>query len=120
MSGGWQRYWLQLWGSSLVYYAPRTLAPKGLERKDFRSDPAKCQAIDGWMVMVTAITAVDEEIGHDVLSFQLTDPVRKSVYRFRAPSPEMAAAWLRYLHEATTAAAAQEAKRASANLISFE
>jgi len=32
---GWQRYWIELWGSSLVFYSPKPLS-KGLERSDFK------------------------------------------------------------------------------------
>ena len=86
----WQRYWLQLWGSSLVFFTPKTLT-KGLERRDYRSEPNKYQSVVGWLVMVA-----DSSL--DNLSFQLTDPVRKNVYRFRAPTPELAKAWVQCLH----------------------
>ena len=32
---GWQRYWIELWGSSLVYYSPKTLT-KSTDRKDYK------------------------------------------------------------------------------------
>ena len=114
---GWQRYWLQLWGTQLVYFSPRTLT-KGLERRDFRTEPCKCQSVDGWVVMVpdSGLGATDE------LSFQLADPTRRSVYRFRTPTPELSRAWVRWLHEASLA---EERRRRGeqqppANLISFE
>ncbi|CAM6054854.1 unnamed protein product [Sphagnum tenellum] len=106
---GWQRYWLQIWGSSLVFFSPRTLT-KGLERRDFRAEPTKCQMIAGWLVMVADSTL-------DNLSFQLTDPVRRNVYRFRAPTPELARTWVHCLH---LGARAQYMQSAPANLISFE
>ena len=67
----WQRYWLQLWGSSLVFFSARSLT-KGTDRRDFHSEPAKYQSIVGCLVMVS-------ESGStlDNLSFQLTDPVRR-------------------------------------------
>ncbi len=119
---GWQRYWAQLWGSQLVYFLPRTLVTKGLERRDFRAEPCKCHSLDGWAVMVpdSGLGATDE------LSFQLADPSHRTVvYRFRAPSPELAAVWVRCLHEAANAAAAaaaaeRERRQPPANLISFE
>ena len=85
---GWQRYWLQLWGSQLVYFLPRTLVTKGLERKDFRADPCKCHSVESWVVMVpdSGLGATDE------LSFQLADPTRRSVYRFRTPTDQYGAA----------------------------
>merc|ERR1712029_1171555 len=34
----WQRYWLQLWGSSLVFFLPKTLS-KAKGRNDFKTEP---------------------------------------------------------------------------------
>ena len=67
----WQRYWLQLWGSSLVFFSARSLT-KGTDRRDFHSEPAKYQSIVGCLVMVS-----DSGSTLDNLSFQLTDPVRR-------------------------------------------
>lgn len=87
----WQRYWLQLWGSSLVFFSARSLT-KGTDRRDFHSEPAKYQSIVGCLVMVS-----DSGSTLDNLSFQLTDPVRRNVYRFRTPSPDLAKGWVQYL-----------------------
>ena len=170
---GWQRYWIELWGSSLVYYSPKTLT-KSTDRKDykvrlythraicsidaagfeiwvgfikwffystlfdphswkalitarhsrdevelwiwmgvnyftksamkcsscnssvpltlvsidlFQTDPCKCQSITGWFVMIPPPMI-------DTNCFQLTDPVRKDVYKFRAPSSDVAQVWI--------------------------
>ena len=53
----------------------------------------------------------------DNLSFQLTDPVRKNVYRFRAPSPELAKAWVQCLHHGVRG---KNVDVLPTNLISFE
>ena len=106
---GWQRFWLQLWGSSLVFFHPKALT-KGLERRDFKSEPCKCQSILGWLVMVADSTI-------DNLTFQLTDPVRRTVYRFRARTPDLARNWVKCLHHGVKG---QSEEDLPANLISFE
>ena len=105
----WQRYWLQIWGSSLVFFQPKTLT-KGLDRRDFRTDPTKFKSIAGWLVMVA-------DNSEDNLSFQLTDPVHKDVYRFRAPTPELARAWV---HNLSLSVRGRSEEILPANLISFE
>lgn len=105
----WQRYWLEIWGSALVFFLPKTLT-KGTERKDFRSEPYKFKSILRWIVMVADTTT-------DNLSFQLTDPFQKSVYRFRAPTPELARTWAHCLHMSTKGVDAEDTPK---NLISFE
>ena len=107
----WQRYWLQLWGSSLVFFAAKALTAKGLERRDFRSEPCKYQSIMGWLVMVADSTI-------DNLSFQLTDPVRRHVYRFRAPTPQLARTWVQHLSHAVRGQSGIDSP--PDNLISFE
>lgn len=114
---GWQRYWLELWGSSLVFYSPKTLS-KGSDRTDFRSDPTKLNSIQGWLVMVASPgTAYGSADVNDMLSFQLTDPIHRNVYRFRAMSPESAKKWVQCLHDAVRGL---HVKQPPTNLISFE
>lgn len=91
----WQRYWLQLWGSSLVFFAPKTLT-KGIERRDYRSEPCKYQSIEAWLVTAHGCSA---DAHMDELTFQMTDPFRKNIYRFRAPSPEDATGWCAALQD---------------------
>jgi hypothetical protein len=107
---GWQRYWLQLWESSLVYFSPKALT-KGVERHAFRSEPCKFHSIAGWLVMVAEGNLLDN------LSFQLTDPVQRNVYRFRAPTPQQARAWAEALHAASRAHITDPS---AMNLITFE
>ena len=114
---GWQRYWLELWGSSLVFYSPKTLS-KGADRTDFRSDPTKFHSIQEWLVMIASPgTAYGSADTTDQLSFQLTDPVKRNVYRFRAMSPDAAKVWVQCLHDAVRGL---HLKTTPTNLISFE
>ncbi len=105
----WQRYWLQLWGSSLVFFSARSLT-KGIDRRDFRSEPAKYQSLVGCLVMVS-----DSPL--DNLSFQLTDPVNRNVYRYRVQTPELARTWVKCLSDAVKG---RTTETPPDNLISFE
>ncbi|KAF4522868.1 hypothetical protein B566_EDAN012803 [Ephemera danica] len=60
----WQRHWIQLWNSNLVYYPSKSF--KGTERSDFKRDPCKFTPILGWRVAIGDNTSQPE--------FQLTDP----------------------------------------------
>ena len=51
----------------------------------------------------------------DTNCFQLTDPVKKDVYKFRAPSAEVAQVWIASLQEGI--AQAQIARNPHQNLI---
>jgi len=102
----WQRYWLQLWGSSLVYFLPKTLS-KSRDRRDFKTEPCKLATVEGWVVLDMT----------DTLSFQLADPVMRNVYRFRDNSGADRAAWVYHLNRATKGL---KSKTPPANLISFE
>ena len=53
----------------------------------------------------------------DNLSFQLTDPVKKDVYRFRAPTPELARTWVQLL---SLSVRGRSEESLPTNLISFE
>lgn len=76
----WQRYWVQIWASSLAYFSPKSF--KGYDsshlkaclqfvrfsnqRSDFRSEPCKLVSLSGCAIMLT-----DEAVHSDV--FQIVD-----------------------------------------------
>lgn len=91
----WQKYWLQLWGSSLVYFRPKPLG-KNRDRRDFKSEPCKLATVEGWMVMLPEAATKSG----DSSSFQLADPVMKNVYRFRDSGCDRAA-WVYHLTRCT-------------------
>ncbi|KAJ8686356.1 hypothetical protein QAD02_022150 [Eretmocerus hayati] len=44
----WQRYWVQLWASSMIYFSPKCF--KGNDRQDYKREPHKMVSILGWIV----------------------------------------------------------------------
>jgi len=106
----WQKYWLQLWGSSLVYFLPKTLS-KSRERRDFKSEPCKLVTVEGWLVMLP-----DANQDVDFNSFQLADPVMRNIYRFRDAGTGRAS-WVYHLTRATRG---HTMRPLPSNLISFE
>lgn len=109
----WQKYWLELWDTSLVYYLPKTLS-KCRERRDYRSEPCKLRRTAGWIVMVPQQTTQLQQ--PDTESFQLADPVMRNVYRFRGDSKDRNL-WVYHLTRASKGVTAQ---CLPANLMSFE
>nr|CAD7438287.1 unnamed protein product [Timema bartmani] len=104
----WQRYWVQLWATSLVYYSPKSF--KGGERSDFKREPYKMVSIVGWSVVLG-----DNTLQPDV--FHLTDHMRGNVYKYRAGSKLSAQQWCRRLEQA---AKGLKDKPLPTNLMSFE
>ncbi|KAK7873295.1 hypothetical protein R5R35_011358 [Gryllus longicercus] len=104
----WQRYWVQLWASYLVYYPPKSF--KGYDRSDFKREPCKRVSVVGWSVFLG-----DNPLQPDV--FQLTDTSRGNVYKYRAGNKESAQSWYRVLQQA---ARGVKEKPLPANLMSFE
>ncbi|PSN39770.1 hypothetical protein C0J52_18554, partial [Blattella germanica] len=100
----WQRYWVQLWATYLVYYPPKS------DRSDFKQEPCKMVPVGGWSVFLS-----DNPFQPDL--FQLTDPNRGNVYKYRAGSKASAQQWCRHLQQA---ACGIKEKPLPANLMSFE
>ncbi|XP_049818415.1 ras-specific guanine nucleotide-releasing factor RalGPS1 isoform X2 [Aethina tumida] len=103
----WQRYWLQIWATSLVYFSPKSF--KGHRRSDFKREPCKLVPIVGCQVVM----------GENALhpdSFQIVDHLRGNVYKFRAGTKSLAERWCRYLQQAANG----EQAPLPSNLMSFE
>ncbi|XP_033207859.1 ras-specific guanine nucleotide-releasing factor RalGPS1 isoform X2 [Belonocnema kinseyi] len=105
----WQRYWVQLWASTIVYFSSKCF--KGNDRSDFKREPHKMVSIFGWIAEPT-----NNSIRPD--TFLLTDPLKGNVYKFRTSSSELADQWLKALR--ATVRGATEKKPIPVNLMSFE
>ncbi|KAK9753680.1 RasGEF domain [Popillia japonica] len=103
----WQRYWIQIWASSLAYFSPKSF--KGNQRSDFKSEPSKMISLVGCQILLG-----DNTLHPDL--FQIIDPARGNVYKFRAGSQNVAEKWCRYLQKA----ASSEQTPLPTNLMSFE
>jgi len=105
----WNRYWVGLTGSCLVYFLPKYRTFGGHERENFRVDPHKVMPLYGWSVI-----SFNSATSHDV--FQLVDERGANVYRFVAGSASNSALWCRNIMEAIQKGIKQPHPK---NLISF-
>ncbi|KAG5675884.1 hypothetical protein PVAND_005749 [Polypedilum vanderplanki] len=104
----WQRYWLQVWANSLVYFHPKSF--KGSERSDFKREPCKVVSlIDGWTVELT-------DNSSQTNTFQLINSSIGTVYKFRCSSHELTIAWLKALQKVTR----PYVEKLPTNLMTFE
>ncbi|KAK8741230.1 hypothetical protein OTU49_002571, partial [Cherax quadricarinatus] len=94
----WHRYWVQLWGGALVYYHPKSLTSRGQERADFKTSPCKLQPLIGPGGKLVLVGPHDAQSQPDV--FQLSDPAKATIYKFRAPSVSAAKSWITNLQQA--------------------
>lgn len=88
----WMRYWLVLKGTKLIYFPPKTL--RGTDKSDFKSSPSKSIDIIGCIVVCA-------DCHNQPDAFQLTDPVKGNVYKFRTGSPSKTVQWYNCLRKAT-------------------
>ncbi|XP_017961703.1 ras-specific guanine nucleotide-releasing factor RalGPS1 isoform X1 [Drosophila navojoa] len=104
----WQRYWVQIWANSLVYFPPKSF--KGSERGDFKREPCKVCPLEGWSAHVIDNTKHKN-------SFELYHRTLGTVYKFRADSPQMTHLWTNAICKL---ASTRVPKPLPANLMSFE
>ncbi|KAJ8959295.1 hypothetical protein NQ318_021981 [Aromia moschata] len=103
----WQRYWLQIWSTSLVYFSPKSF--KGHNRADFKREPCKLSSLVGCQVILG-----DNALQPD--TFQIVDHQRGNIYKFRAGSRAAAERWFHYVQQAASGGHSP----LPSNLMSFE
>jgi len=101
----WQRYWVQLWGPTLLYYSAKSLT--GTSRSDFKLEPCKMKSVQGWLVQLA-----DDPLHPD--SFVLAEPSTGTMYKFRTGSASRALIWCRKIQEC------QRRPSRPTNLIKFD
>uniref|UniRef100_A0A336MFM3 CSON000770 protein n=1 Tax=Culicoides sonorensis TaxID=179676 RepID=A0A336MFM3_CULSO len=120
----WQRFWIQIWANSLIYFPPKSL--KGSERSDFKREPSKIRSLEGWR----ATSVENTQQGN---TFQLINQDLGHIYKFRTNSTELTSMWLKALqgnnnvddqqkHTSVpnTSKNTSSSKYGSANLMTFE
>ncbi|XP_044256329.1 ras-specific guanine nucleotide-releasing factor RalGPS1-like isoform X2 [Tribolium madens] len=103
----WQRYWLQIWTTSLVYFSPKSF--KGHQRSDFKREPCKLVPLMGCQIILG-----DNGVQQDC--FQIIDHHRGNIYKYRAGTKSLAEKWCRHLQQAANG----EQTPLPSNLMSFE
>ncbi|XP_053694840.1 ras-specific guanine nucleotide-releasing factor RalGPS2 isoform X2 [Sabethes cyaneus] len=106
----WQRYWVQIWANSLIYFSPKTF--KGNERSDYKREPSKICNLEGWHVEA-------KDIGQSE-TFQLVNQQLGHIYKFRTGSTTLNALWLKALSTVISQLTPEIADKPQVNLMSFE
>ncbi|XP_032590461.1 ras-specific guanine nucleotide-releasing factor RalGPS1 isoform X2 [Drosophila grimshawi] len=104
----WQRYWVQIWANSLVYFPPKSF--KGSDRGDFKREPCKVCPLEGWYAQVSDNTKHKN-------TFEIYHRTLGTVYKFRTDSPQMTHLWTNAICKLATT---RVPKPLPANLMSFE
>ncbi|XP_067632045.1 ras-specific guanine nucleotide-releasing factor RalGPS1 isoform X2 [Eurosta solidaginis] len=105
----WQRYWLQIWANSLVYFPPKSF--KGSERSDFKREPCKVCPLDGWCAQIVDNTKHKN-------SFELYHRTLGTIYKFRTDSAQATQLWTTSICKVAMQRSTQ--KPLPINLMSFE
>lgn len=103
----WQRYWIQIWATSLIYFSPKSF--KGQQRCDFKREPCKLVSLVGCQV------STDESNIHPDI-FHILD-LRGNMYKFKAGSRSLAERWCKHLQQAANG---EQTTPLPSNLMSFE
>ncbi|XP_021700115.1 ras-specific guanine nucleotide-releasing factor RalGPS2 isoform X2 [Aedes aegypti] len=106
----WQRYWVQIWANSLVYFAPKSF--KGTERCDYKREPSKICTLEGWNVETKDDAQSD--------TFQLVNHQHGHIYKFRTGSSDITLLWLSALNKVISQFAPDIPSKPPVNLMSFE
>lgn len=107
----WQRYWLQIWSTSLAHFPPKSF--KGYlkmsctsvehqakvcglsqNRYDFKTEPCKLMNLQGCSIVLSNKLEQDD-------CFKIIDNQRGNVYKFQAGSRNAAEKWCKCLQEAS-------------------
>ncbi|XP_066913744.1 ras-specific guanine nucleotide-releasing factor RalGPS2-like isoform X3 [Clytia hemisphaerica] len=102
----WQRYWVGITCSHLVYFLPKYRAFGGHDRNNFKENAEKILPLFG-----SDVCECNEEG-----SFQLTDESGANVYRFRAGTNLNRKLWMDFIKEASNGGM----KEPPQNLITFD
>ncbi|KAI9582784.1 ras-specific guanine nucleotide-releasing factor RalGPS1 isoform X2 [Glossina fuscipes] len=105
----WQRYWLQIWANSLVYFPPKSF--KGSERNDFKREPCKVCPLDGWYAQIVNNPKHKN-------TFELYNRAWGTTYKFRTDSPQTTQLWISTICQ--LAVHKHKPKLQPINLMSFE
>lgn len=119
----WQRYWLEIWASTLAYFSPKSF--KGLslnigcasanitsqrQRYDFKREPCKLVPLTGCRIVLSTDPSKED-------IFEIIDHQRSNIYEFRVSSKSTAEKWCRSLQQA---ASGEDRVPLPNNLMSFE
>ncbi|XP_053624041.1 ras-specific guanine nucleotide-releasing factor RalGPS2 isoform X2 [Plodia interpunctella] len=101
----WQRYWLQISGKILIFYASKSF--KGTNRSDFRLERCKMLSLEGWAAARDANSA---------LAFQLVNHHAGTIYKFKTGTECASKQWVSLIDNVSN----KMVKPLPANLMSFE
>ncbi|XP_005176804.1 ras-specific guanine nucleotide-releasing factor RalGPS1 [Musca domestica] len=107
----WQRYYIQIWANSLVYFPPKSF--KGSERSDFKREPCKVCPLEGWYAQVV-INPKHKN------TFELYHRALGTIYKFRTDSPQATQLWCSTICKIALQQNNKTQKALPVNLMSFE